>query len=338
MYNLNHQKPGIMGEAKVNFIKDGETRREAMRHLLNDLEALDEMLERGLFESDVHRIGVEQELHFVGKDWYPKPLALPVLEALKDDPHFTTELAQFNLEINLDPLPFEGACFRQMEHAIYSYLKKVEMASRRLGGHAVLVGVLPTIREEDINLKNLTPLPRYETMMKTLSELRGGHFNFHIEGKDELNIRFDHAMFEAVTASFQVHYQVSPDRFVPVYNWAQAATAPLLAASTHSPILLGRRLWRESRIALFQQSVDTRSEAQLMRQMPPRVSFGRGWVRESVLEVFQNIVARYRTILISNRKEDALEVLRNGQIPRLYGLQVHNGTVYKWNRACYGIT
>ncbi|MDB4727809.1 CBS domain-containing protein [Saprospiraceae bacterium] len=328
-----------MGASKVSIIKDGNTRREAMQHILNDLKAFEKMMDDGLFESGVHRIGVEQELHFAqNRDWRPAAVAVQVLEQLKEDPHFTHELAQFNLEINLDPMDFEGECFRRMEHDLYSFLKKVEIVARRFDSHAVLAGVLPTIRREDIDLKNITPLPRYRILMDTLAELRRGHFDFHVVGKDELKLTFEHAMFEAVTASFQVHYQADPYNFGRDYNWAQAVTAPLMAASTNSPILLERRLWRESRIALFQQSVDVRNEAQLMRQVPQRVSFGTGWVNGSALELYQDVVARYRSLLISNRKEDAMEVLRQGKTPKLYGLQVHNGTVYKWNRACYGIT
>jgi hypothetical protein len=140
-----------MGSSKVSIIQDGATRREAMNHILTDLKAFEKMLSDGLFESGVHRIGVEQELHFAGKDWHPAPIAVQVLEDLKDDPHFTHELAKFNLEINLDPMNFEGECFRRMEHDLYSFLKKVEMSARRHGGHAILVGVLPTIKQADID-------------------------------------------------------------------------------------------------------------------------------------------------------------------------------------------
>ena len=135
-----------MGAAKVSIINNKQTRQEAMKHLLEDLQALKKMLEEGLLESDVQRIGAEQELHFAGKDWHAAPIAMEVLEQLKDQPQFVNELALFNLEINLDPLLFEGDCLRQLEHKLYSHLKTVEMAARRLDGHALLVGVLPTIR------------------------------------------------------------------------------------------------------------------------------------------------------------------------------------------------
>ena len=309
-----------------------------MQHLLQDVQALEKMLNEDMFETGVQRIGAEQELHFAGKDWFAAPVAMEVLEQLKGDPEFVNELALFNLEINLDPLLFEGNCLNQLEQDLYSNIKKVEMAARRLHAHAVLVGVLPTIRQSDIDLKNITPLARYKIMMDKLAKLRHGKFDFRIGGVDELVITFPHAMFESITASFQVHYQLAPKDFAKLYNWSQAITAPLIAASTNSPVLLGRRLWRESRIALFQQSVDIRHESQMLRQHPPRVSFGSEWVKDSVLDIYHNDIARFRSILISNRKEDAMKVLAEGGVPKLYGLNVHNGTVYKWNRPCYGIT
>lgn len=327
-----------MGAEKVNVINDGKTRKQAMQHILQDVSALEKMLDDGLFETDIQRIGAEQEIHFTGRNWRAAPVAMQILEELKDDPRFTTELAKFNMEINLDPLTFEGECLRRLEHDLYVQLKRVEMTAQRFDTHATLVGVLPSIRQDDIDLKNLTPVPRYKIMMDTLSKLRNGNFDFRIEGTDQLVTSFDHPMFESVTASFQVHYQLAPENFSAAYNWAQAITGPLLASATNSPILLGRRLWRESRIALFQQSTDVRHESQHMRQSPPRVSFGEGWVGNSVLDIFRNIISRHRLLLVSTRQENALEVLENGGIPKLYGLSVHNGTVYKWNRACYGIT
>lgn len=327
-----------MGAGKVSIIKDRKSRQAAMQHVLQDVAALERMLDENLFETDKHRIGAEQEMHFAGKEWWAAPVAMEVLERLKDEPQFVHELALFNLEINLDPLPFEGECFRALENDLHANLKKVESAARRSNAHAVLVGVLPTIRRSDIDLKNVTPLPRYKIMMDKLSKLRNGKFDFRIEGVDELVTSFPHPMFESTTASFQVHYQLAPDDFAKLYNWTQAVTAPLIAAATNSPILLGRRLWRESRIALFQQSVDIRRESQMLRQHPPRVCFGSEWVENSVLDIFKNDIARYRAILVSDRKENALEVLDKGGVPKLYGLNVHNGTVYKWNRPCYGIT
>jgi hypothetical protein len=67
-----------------------------------------------MFERGVERIGAEQELFIVDRAYHPAPGALKILERL-DDPHYTTELGLFNLEINADPQPFAGAGLRDME-------------------------------------------------------------------------------------------------------------------------------------------------------------------------------------------------------------------------------
>ncbi len=113
----------------------------------------------------------------------------------------------------------------------------------------------------------------------------------------------------------------------------------MLAAATNSPLLFGRRLWRETRIALFQQAVDTRSSSHHLRERQPRVSFGRSWVRESVVELFQEDIARFRILIGGDLDEEPIRAsCAQGKVPQLKALRLHNGTVYRWNRACYGIT
>jgi CBS domain-containing protein len=155
---------------------------------------------------------------------------------------------------------------------------------------------------------------------------------------DELLMKADSSLLEACNTGLQVYLQVGPEEFVSKYNIAQLVTAPVLAATVGSPILFGKRLWSETRIALFQQSVDTRTVGDHLRESSPRVTFGNKWVDESILEIFQEDTARYRVMLSSEVTEDVEKLLDEGTPPALRALQVHNGTVYRWNRPCYGIT
>ena len=326
-----------MGSEKVSILKDRESRISFTKHLLKDVEALETMLKNGMFESGVQRIGAEQELCFVDKSWRPAPIAMDVLEVLKDE-HFTTEYLKFNLEINLDPLVFTGDCFSTLEKDLDYYLKEAEKAANQFDAHIIQVGVLPTIRRSDITFDNLTPLKRYRALTEKLRELRGSDFEFRIEGTDELITKDQTTLFEGCTTSFQVHYQVEADQFASVYNWAQAILAPVMAVSTNSPLFLGKRLWRESRIALFQQSIDTRKESETFREESARVSFGNEWLKNSVLDYYQDNISRYQLLLKTNQEEDPLKMIENGEVPKLRALNVHSGTIYKWNRACYGVT
>lgn len=330
-----------MGESRVKLADSQEEVQQFMKYVLKDLRALDRMLnEDNWFETDPIRIGAEQELCLVDQHAKAWPKAMEVLENLPngDDSPFTTEFAKFNLEINLDPLEFTGDCLSQMEENLQKDIAKVRSVTEDMGGEILLTGILPTIRKMDVDLENLTPLQRYRALCKAITKLRSEDFDLRIQGMDELLMKFDSPLLEACNTGFQVHLQVGPDEFVPKYNIAQLITAPVLAATTGSPILFGKRLWNETRIALFQQSVDTRTVGDHLRESSPRVTFGNEWVDESILEIFQEDTARYRVMLSSEVTEDVEKLLDEGKPPQLNALQVHNGTVYRWNRPCYGVT
>src|SRR5690606_36439152 len=159
-----------------------------------------------------------------------------------------------------------------------------------------------------------------------------------LRGIDELVVRHDSPLWEACNTSFQVHLQVRPEEYRSFYNIAQLLTGPVLAISANSPLLFGRRLWHETRIALFQQSIDTRTIREHMRELSPRVILGNGWMNKGVVELFQEDIARFRVLIGTKEIEDSIEMIREGKAPRLSALQVHNGTVYRWNRPCYGVS
>jgi CBS domain-containing protein len=325
-----------MGEKKVRAAQNAHS-NEFMRCLLKDIKALEQMLKAGVFEEGVERIGAEQEFCFVDHSWRPAPIAMEFLRRANDE-HFTTEHAKFNMEINLDPLPFKGDCLCKMERQLDELIIKARESARGEGADIVLVGILPTIRRMDLGLDNLTPLPRYQALSEMLRELRGELFEFRIKGTDELIVKHESTMFEGCNTSFQVHLQVHPNDFVKKYNWAQAVAAPVLAAATNSPMFLGRRLWRETRIALFQQSIDVRGSSYHLQEKRPRVTFGSSWVRDTVLEIFREDIARHRVLLRADITEDPMQSLAQQKVPSLEALRVHNGTIWRWNRPCYGLT
>jgi len=184
----------------------------------------------------------------------------------------------------------------------------------------------------------MTPRERYRILNQALTRLQRGTFEFYIRGTDELHLRHDSMMVEAANTSFQIHFQVDPEDFARLYNVAQAVTGPVLAAAVNSPLLFGKRLWRETRIALFQQSVDTRKGKPDLREIPPRVTFGQKWVDSSVLEIFREDVARFKSLFGTDVGEDPFEAMEAGRAPKLEALQLHNSTVYRWNRPCYGLS
>ena len=325
-----------MGTQAVRAGLDGAEMRTFMNHLLADLRALEMMIEAGDLALDRRRIGAEQELFLIDDAWRPACVADAMIAAL-DDPRFTTELARFNLEFNLDPLEFGGKCLSHMESQIEEMLALSRDAARKLGADILMTGILPTLQKSDLDLENMTDRPRYFALNDAMSRLRGAAYEFRIQGIDEVSFKHYSVMLEACNTSFQVHFQVGADEFARLYNLAQVVTAPVLAAATNSPLLFGRRLWRETRIALFQQSIDTRVSGPHLREVSPRVRFGDGWVRQSVTEIFQEDLAKFRVILGTDVDEDPLVMLANNEVPKLRALLLHNSTVYRWNRPCYGL-
>ena len=311
--------------------------RAFSKALLKDLQALEKMLENGLIESGVRRFGCEQEMFLVNRAWRPAPVAMEILERL-DGEAFTTELARFNLEMNVEPMMLGGACLSTLQESIEELLDMAREAASEEGADVVLAGILPTLGKSDLTLDNISPMPRYYALNESLTRMRGRAYRLQIQGRDELQIEHDSVMLEACNCSCQVHLQVDSTEFAPMYNAAQAMTGPVLAAAVNSPVLFGKRLWAETRIALFRQSIDTRSTSVHLREFSTRVRFGDRWVKESVAELFQEDIAQFRVLLAQETVEDPFEQLAAGDIPRLQALQLHNGTVYRWNRPCYGIS
>ena len=327
----------VMGEHHVENGSGPEQLRAFVGALLDDLRALERMLDEGRFETGVRRVGAEQEMFLVDRHMGPAFCA-PEVIARVADPRVTTEIARFNLEANLTPRTLAADCFRRMEEEVKEVVTLVREAARTYGAEVLLAGILPTLKKSDLQLEGITPSPRYYALNDAVMRLRGGRIRVHIKGVDEVNVESDNIMMLSSNTSFQVHVQAAPSEFVTLYNAAQAATAPVLAAAVNSPLWLGNSLWQETRIALFQHSADARSAAQQARGFPTRVGFGDRWLEGSVLEIFREDIARFRVILTAEAEEDALEVLRRGGVPKLKALGLHNGTVWWWNRACYGVT
>ena len=325
-----------MGEQNVKLNDDDATYQGFMKSLLAEVHALETMLDRGLIETGVRRIGAEQEMFLIDRAHKPATKALEILENVNDD-RFTHELGLFNLEANLAPQNLSGNCLRLMENELQDVYKRAREAAEQADCDIALIGILPTLTMKNLGLDSMVPTSRYYALNDAIRALRGDDFHFTINGIDQLSVKHDNVMLEACNTSFQVHFQVSPENFARQYNIAQAVTGPLLAAAVNSPILLGKRLWHETRIAVFEYSIDTRSEVHQERGLRPRVHFGDRWLDGSVTEIFKEDIARFRIVLTTETEDDPLAMIEQGIMPSLNALRLHNGTVYRWNRPCYGV-
>ena len=297
-----------------------------------DLEALGELLERPGFGEGETTIGAEVEFSLVDDDGRPRLISRAVMnDAL--EPRLAFELDRFNLEYNASPVRLAGRPFAAFAEELQSALAKIDVVARRHGGRLALIGILPTLEENDVQSSAMTRTLRFRALSAGLRRLRSAAFRIEIEGEERLALECDDVTMEGANTSFQLHLRVPPRDYARTFNAAQLATAAALAASTNSPIFLSQRLWRETRVALFGRAVDYRMEGPGWR--PARVSFGHGWVRQGALELFRESVSLHSPLLPAISEEDPIAVVRGGGIPQLGELKLHHGTVWSWNRAVY---
>jgi len=307
---------------------DFERFRERLGRSLVALRAL---LERPGFGEGDPSLGAELELFLVDANAAPLPLNHAVL-AETVDPRMTVELDRFNLECNLRWAPLVGRPFEALARELEGALAEVRRAAATHAGRVAMIGVLPTLRPRDLERSAMTDVPRYRALSEALRRLRRGPFVMRIDGAEPLEVACDDVTFEGAATSLQLHLRIRPDAFARVYNALQLVTAPCLAVAGNSPTFLGHRLWEETRVALFKQSVDARSPG-LSREA--RVSFGSGWVVEGAYELFAESVSKHEPLLPVVGDEDPVACVRGGGIPTLAEVRLHQGTVWSWNRPVY---
>ena len=301
--------------------------------LEKSLTALAGLLERPGFGAGPVTIGAELELFLVDGSGRPLPKNRAIL-ARAADSRVTVELNRFNLELNASPVPLAGRPFTALSAELAELLDRLGAVAGAHGGRLALVGILPTLRRADLHPGVMTDAARYRAMDQGLRRLRGGPFRIRIGGDDPLELASEDVAVEGANTSFQVHLRVDPNKFARTYNAVQLATIPVLAVSGNSPILLGHRLWEETRIALFKQAVDDR-EATGPRRGPARTAFGTGWLRGGALELFAESVRLHQPLLPELSDEDAGHDAAGQRPPPLEELRLHQSTVWRWNRAIY---
>jgi hypothetical protein len=303
------------------------------RRVRDCLDALAELLTRPSFGEGPASLGAELELDLVDAHGRPAPVNRKVL-AETMDPRVTLEIDRFNLEVNTHPVPLAGQPFTALAAELDDALSQVRRAAAAHGARVVSVGILPTLTEDDLHAGMITDRPRYRALVAGIERLRRTPAPVEIHGQDSIALSGADLAYEGANTSFQVHLRVPPSAFARTYNAAQLATAPVLAAAGNSPLFLGRRLWDETRVALFKQATDDRGEED-RDWRPARVSFGHGWARQGALELFSESIALHEPLLPVLDGEDPLAVVRAGGLPKLRELRLHNGTVWRWNRPVY---
>ena len=307
--------------------------RDFSARLHQQLDVLRTLLQRPTFGRGGNTLGAELELYII--DGNAAPLCRN--RELRDragDPCLALELNRYNLEYNFPVYDFARQPFRSLAAEMHSALQNLDSLAATQGGQIVPIGILPTLMESDLGAANMTPETRYQVLSDILIDMRGGRFDLDIDGEDQLHMSRQDITAEGVCTSFQVHFGFDIDEFVDIWNAMALVTPLVLAVGANSPLLFGRRLWHESRIPLFKQATDARREGSLWHDLP-RVDLTRDWLRKSPWELFAQRVFLYPPLIPLCSEEDAGAVLAAGNVPHLHELNLHNGTIWHWNRPIY---
>src|SRR3954449_7512456 len=327
-----------MGEEveQQEFSRADRTRyREKVRRCLD---VFARMLREARFDTDDPMTGLEVELNLVDDLGDPALRNTEALAAIAD-PAFQTELGLFNIEINVPPAKLREGGLETFEDLLRHDLNGAEAKSAEIGAHLVMIGILPTLAADHMTAASISPNPRYKLLGEQILNARGEDITITIAGVgnvERLETTTDSIVPEAACTSTQLHVQTSPDSFAEYWNASQIISAIQLALCANSPYLLGRELWRETRIPLFEQSTDTRAEELKVQGVRPRVWFGERWIN-SVFDLFEENLRYFPALLPLCDEQDPVQTLDRGDIPELAELSLHNGTIYRWNRPVYAI-
>ncbi|HEY4464496.1 MAG TPA: glutamate-cysteine ligase family protein [Streptosporangiaceae bacterium] len=313
----------------------GEDRRKYREKVRRSLDVFARMLRDHRFEDHPSQVGVEIELNLVDGRGGPSMRNADVLAAIAD-PAWATELAQFNIEINVPPRRLGGDALGGLEHEIRANLNRADGSARTTGSRLMMVGILPTLQERDMHEGTISSNARYRVLNEQIFAARGEDMRIAINGAERLLTHAGSITPEAACTSVQLHVQVSPDDFASYWNAAQAIAGVQVAVAANSPFLFGRRLWDETRITLFEQATDTRPDELKQQGVRPRVWFGERWIT-SVFDLFEENMRYFPALLPLCDEEDPVAVLDGGGCPQLSEMSLHNGTVYRWNRPVYDV-
>ncbi|MFL6139412.1 MAG: glutamate--cysteine ligase [Frankiaceae bacterium] len=322
-----------MGEKVAARAFSREDRQRYREKLRRCLDVFGRMLSESRFDFERPMTGIEIEFNLIDAEHDPAMRNEEVLTAIANE-DFQTELGQFNIEINVPPTSLGGRAAEDLEAHLRASLNDADERARAIGAHIVMIGVLPTLMPEHLTEASISANPRYALINEQIFAARGEDLHIAIDGPERLAMYADTIAPEAACTSVQFHLQVSPQDFAFNWNAAQCIAGVQVALGANSPFLFGKELWRETRIALFEQATDTRPQELKAQGVRPRVWFGERWIT-SVFDHFEENVKYFPALLPVCEDEDPVAVLARGDTPRLAELRMHNGTIYRWNRPVY---
>lgn len=290
--------------------------------LFDEIEYVKTVFDKGSdFFSDRYRIGYELEACILTGTNLPNPINKKILDDI-DSPLFTNELAKYDLEINGNVFELDNEAPQKLAEDFLSLWEQAQDSAKKFNAKLGLFGVLPSLELKHFN-KELyqSDMHRYTLVSQRIKELRHESVKILFHGEDEISLQKDDVMLEALGTSLQIHLQIPFDQAVEYYHAALLASVVLVGFGANSPLVLGKRAWHESRIAIFEQSVDTRDKQRRDHGDETRVHFAHGYI-DSWLDLFeQNKMFKIIFADVKNKPESDL-----------HHFNLHNGTIWRWIR------
>ncbi|WP_455219464.1 hypothetical protein [Kaarinaea lacus] len=307
-------------------------RKQDFQRFLNRLKQETELLEQWFveqrFANDRTVAGFELEAWLVDKHFLPAPINAEFLEAMAS-PMVCPELASFNVEFNYTPQDLTGSALRDIQTEMHQLWQQGSRVAAQLDSQLAMIGILPTVDEQHLTMQHISSMNRYRALNEqVLRQRQGRPLELNIHGTDHLRMLHPDVMFESATTSFQIHLQIPVDMAVRAYNASVIASAATVAVSANSPFLCGKDLWAETRIPLFEQSVEVGGYEPAAHGPMRRVTFGSGYLHHSIFECFTENLEHY-PVLLPELIDEPLEKFSN--------VRLHNGTLWRWNRPLLGI-
>ena len=291
------------------------------QRLEQETELVRDLFQKRAFDNSSRMLGYELELCLADRDGLPSKINSKVIDAAAN-PLFTTELAKFNMEINGNPFPYQTDVFNRIESDLTELYNQAETAAAEYDSQIGLFGVFPSVSDEHLNPDQyMTELHRYSQLSRQLLSMRGRPVQLQLEGEEQLVVKKNDVMLEALATSLQIHLQVPFDEIVPTYHAGLWSSMLILGATANSPLVLGKCCWQESRIGIFKQAVDTRNPQEIKDHIVPRVHLGKRYIN-SLLDLFEDNF--YYSPIMPEVVDRPLEDLHH--------LCLHNGTIWRWVR------
>jgi gamma-glutamyl:cysteine ligase YbdK (ATP-grasp superfamily) len=297
---------------------------EFKRRLDQETRLLGEWLAEGGLRVGQPLAGCELEAWLVDADGRPAPRNETLLKRL-GDPLVVPELASFNVELNSRPQQLGPGMFEAMQADLAQRWAAGQQAAAVDDIGLLMVGILPTVGQDDLTLAHMSRLQRYTALNEQVLRLRQGRpIRIDIDGPEPLHREHGDVMLEAAATSFQLHYMVDAPQAAHAFNLSKMLAAPMVAMAANSPYLFGHELWEETRIPLFEQAVSVGGS-----DYSKRVTFGIRYARESIFECFDANCHRYPVLL---------PMLMDEPPEQLAHLRLHNGTIWRWVRPLIGFS